>query len=342
MIYRIWTIFIARTKEFYRDRSALGWNVIFPILIIVGFTVVFRSDSSPILKVGVVALAEKPAENVISNKQFNEFLKIKYINFIKFNSKEKAIGSLQKFKIDMVIDSNSKTYWINESSPNGYLAEQLLKGAQNKSSVFKKQSFYNKGIQYVEWLFPGILGMNAMFNSLYGVGYVLVMYRKNGILKRFSVAPVRPFEFLSAQILSRMFVVLATTVVVYVGTVLLYGFKCKGSLFTLFVLFALGSFCMISLGLLIASRSDSQEFADGVINIITWPMMFLSEVWFSLEGSRPWVQKVSQFLPLTHIVDGARMVMNEGATLLDMQFQIVYLVAVSLLFLFLGSLLFRW
>ena len=342
MIYRIWTIFIARTKEFYRDRSALGWNVIFPILIIVGFSVVFRSDSSPILKVGIVALAEKPAENGISNIHFNEFLKIKYINFIQFNSKEKAIGSLQKFKIDMVIDSNSKTYWINESSPNGYLAEQLLKGAQNKSSVFKKQSFYNKGVQYVEWLFPGILGMNAMFNSLYGVGYVLVMYRKNGILKRFSVAPVRPFEFLSAQILSRMFVVLATTVVVYVGTVLLYGFKCKGSLFTLFVLFALGSFCMISLGLLIASRSDSQEFADGVINIITWPMMFLSEVWFSLEGSRPWVQKVSQFLPLTHIVDGARMVMNEGATLLDMQFQIVYLVAVSLLFLFLGSLLFRW
>jgi len=342
MLYRIWTIFVARTKEFYRDRSALGWNVIFPILIIVGFSVVFRSDSSPILKVGIVALAEKPAENGISNIQFNEFLKIKYINFIQFNSKEKAIGSLQKFKIDMVIDSNSKTYWINESSPNGYLAEQLLKGAQNKSSVFKKQSFYNKGVQYVEWLFPGILGMNAMFNSLYGVGYVLVMYRKNGILKRFSVAPVRPFEFLSAQILSRMFVVLATTVVVYVGTVLLYGFKCKGSLFTLFILFALGSFCMISLGLLIASRSDSQEFADGIINIITWPMMFLSEVWFSLEGSRPWVQKVSQFLPLTHIVDGARMIMNEGATLFDLQLQIVYLVAISLLFLFLGSLLFRW
>ncbi|HOF12921.1 MAG TPA: ABC transporter permease [Spirochaetota bacterium] len=342
MLYRIWTIFVARTKEFYRDRSALGWNVIFPLLIIVGFSVVFRSDSSPILKVGIVALAEKPAENGISNIQFNEFLKIKYINFIQFNSKEKAIGSLQKFKIDMVIDSNSKTYWINESSPNGYLAEQLLKGAQNKSSVFKKQSFYNKGVQYVEWLFPGILGMNAMFNSLYGVGYVLVMYRKNGILKRFSVAPVRPFEFLSAQILSRMFVVLATTVVVYVGTVLLYGFKCKGSLFTLFILFALGSFCMISLGLLIASRSDSQEFADGIINIITWPMMFLSEVWFSLEGSRPWVQKVSQFLPLTHIVDGARMIMNEGATLFDLQLQIVYLVAISLLFLFLGSLLFRW
>jgi len=342
MLYRIWTIFVARTKEFYRDRSALGWNVIFPLLIIVGFSVVFRSDSSPILKVGIVALAEKPAENGISNIQFNEFLKIKYINFIQFNSKEKAIGSLQKFKIDMVTDSNSKTYWINESSPNGYLAEQLLKGAQNKSSVFKKQSFYNKGVQYVEWLFPGILGMNAMFNSLYGVGYVLVMYRKNGILKRFSVAPVRPFEFLSAQILSRMFVVLATTVVVYVGTVLLYGFKCKGSLFTLFILFALGSFCMISLGLLIASRSDSQEFADGIINIITWPMMFLSEVWFSLEGSRPWVQKVSQFLPLTHIVDGARMIMNEGATLFDLQLQIVYLVAISLLFLFLGSLLFRW
>ncbi|MCX8124987.1 MAG: ABC transporter permease, partial [Spirochaetes bacterium] len=311
MLYRIWTIFVARTKEFYRDRSALGWNIIFPLLIIIGFSVVFKSESSPLLKVGVITY-DKIDIKEVDNPQLKEFLKMRYVDFIVFPSKEKAIASLHKFKIDMVLDIQNNTYYINDSSPNGYVAEQLLKGAGSSHTIFSKYSFKGKGIRYVEWLFPGILGMNAMFNSLYGVGYVLVMYRKNGILKRFSVAPVRPFEFLTAQILSRMFVMLATTIVVYIGTVLLYGFECKGSLFTLFLVFALGGFCMISLGLLIASRSDSQEFADGLINIITWPMMFLSEVWFSLEGARPWVQKVSQLLPLTPIVEGARMVMNEG------------------------------
>jgi ABC-type multidrug transport system permease subunit len=341
MLYRIWTIFIARTKEFYRDRSALGWNIIFPLLIIIGFSVVFRSESSPVLKVGVVKpLNSEP--RIAGNTQFDEFLKFKYIDFIEFASKEKAIDSLQKFKIDMLLDPQQNTYFINDSSPNGYIAEQLLKGAGTTNTIFSKHTFKGRGIRYVEWLFPGILGMNAMFNSLYGVGYVLVMYRKNGILKRFSVAPVRPFEFLTAQILSRMFVMLATTIVVYIGTVLLYGFQCKGSLFTLFVVFALGGFCMISLGLLIACRSDSQEFADGLINIITWPMMFLSEVWFSLEGARPWVQKVSQLLPLTPIVESARMVMNEGASLIDIRYQLLYLIVVSGIFLLSGSFLFRW
>ncbi len=341
MLYRIWTIFVARTKEFYRDRSALGWNIIFPLLIIIGFSVVFRSESSPILKVAVIKSNTFETNNT-GNIQFNKFLELKYIDFIEFPSKEKAVESLQKFKVDMVLDTQNNTYFINESSPNGYLAEQLLKGAGSSSTLFAKHSFKGKGIRYVEWLFPGILGMNAMFNSLYGVGYVLVMYRKNGILKRFSVAPVRPFEFLTAQILSRMFVMLATTIVVYIGTVLLYGFQCKGSLFTLLLVFALGGFCMIALGLLIACRSDSQEFADGLINIITWPMMFLSEVWFSLEGARPWVQKVSQLLPLTPIVEGARMVMNEGATLFDIRYQLLYLLVVSGVFLLLGSVFFRW
>jgi len=341
MLYRIWTIFIVRTKEFYRDRSALGWNIIFPLLIIIGFSVVFRSESQPVLKVGIIKSENGVAGNV-HTRQFNEFMNLKYIDFIEFGLKENAIDSLQKFKIDMVIDCNSGAYYINDSSPNGYLAEQLLKGAGSSQSTFAKHSLQGRGIRYVEWLFPGILGMNAMFNSLYGVGYVLVMYRKNGILKRFSVAPIRPFEFLTGQIVSRMFVMLATTAVVYIGTVLLYGFQCKGSLLTLFLVFTLGGFCMISLGLLIASRSDSQEFADGLINIITWPMMFLSQVWFSLEGARPWVQKVSQLLPLTPIVEGARMVMNEGATLFDIRYQLLYLLIISCVFLVLGSILFRW
>ncbi|MGQ9844144.1 MAG: ABC transporter permease [Spirochaetota bacterium] len=341
MLYRIWTIIIARTKEFYRDRSALGWNIIFPLLIIIGFSVVFRSESQPVIKVGIIK-SENGVPGNVQTKQFKQFIKLKYIDFIEFGFKANAIDSLQKFKLDMVIDCKNGSYYINDSSPNGYVAEQLLKGAGSSQNTFAKHSLQGRGIRYVEWLFPGILGMNAMFNSLYGVGYVLVMYRKNGILKRFSVAPIRPFEFLTGQIVSRMFVMLTTTAVVYIGTVLLYEFQCKGSLLTLFLVFTLGGFCMISLGLLIASRSDSQEFADGLINIITWPMMFLSQVWFSLEGARPWVQKISQLLPLTPIVEGARMVMNEGATLFDIRYQLLYLSIISCVFLILGSILFRW
>jgi ABC-2 type transport system permease protein len=170
----------------------------------------------------------------------------------------------------------------------------------------------------------------------------VVRYRKNGVLKRLSVTPVKPHEFLSAQILSRMFLLLATTAIVFVGSVVLYGFKCRGSYVALLLVFALGGFSMISLGLLVAARSASEEFAGGVLNVISWPMMFLSEVWFSLEGARPWVQKLSLVFPLTHMIDAARRIMNDGAGIADIRYRILAMAAMSAFFLVAGSALFKW
>ena len=99
---------------------------------------------------------------------------------------------------------------------------------------------------------------------------------------------------------------------------------------------------MISLALLIASRSNSEEFAGGILNIVSWPMMFLSEVWFSLEGARPWVQKFSLAFPLTHMVSGARKIMNDGVSIFELQTQIIVLTTMSIFFLLTGSLLFKW
>jgi ABC-type multidrug transport system permease subunit len=99
---------------------------------------------------------------------------------------------------------------------------------------------------------------------------------------------------------------------------------------------------MISLGLLIASRSSSEELADGILNIITWPMMIFSEVWFSMEGANPAILSVSKFLPLTHLVDGVRKIMNDGFGLFELRYNIAYLLIMSLIFLISGSLLFKW
>jgi ABC-type multidrug transport system permease subunit len=99
---------------------------------------------------------------------------------------------------------------------------------------------------------------------------------------------------------------------------------------------------MVSLALIIASRSSSEEFAGGVLNLLSWPMMLLSEVWFSMEGARPWVITLSKFLPLTHITNGVRQVMNDGATLYEIRSQIIILSLMSIVFLTTGSILFQW
>ena len=103
-----------------------------------------------------------------------------------------------------------------------------------------------------------------------------------------------------------------------------------------------GGVSMVSLGLLIAARVTSEELAGGLLNMISWPMMLLSGVWFSLEGAGPAVQKLAGVFPLTHVLNSARAVMLDGATILDVAPSLLVLTALSVLFLGLGARFFRW
>ena len=333
---RIWTIFIARNKEFYRDRSAFLWNLLFPILIVIGFGMIFSDGNKSDYKVGVIHSAA--AADPVAQR----FLATKHVQFVPIETADEGQNKLAHHRIDMLVDFSAHRYWVSESSPKSYFSEKLLEAASAEKTPFERETVKRAEIHYVEWLFPGILGMNMMFSALFGVGYVVVRYRKNGALKRMSVTPVHPWEFLTAQVLSRLFTIVVTTAVVYAGCTAVYRFECKGSYLLLAAVYTLGAFCMINLGLLVACRSSSEEFANGVINLMTWPMMFFSEVWFSLEGTHPWAQKASLVFPLTHTVSAARAIMNDGATIMDIKVQLIVLSVLSAVFLLAGSLLFKW
>lgn len=342
MLKRIWIIFISRNREFYRDRSGFGWNIIFPFFIIIGFSLIFNQNDKTEYKIGVTGDSSRIKKEI--SLQYSNFRNSRFIEFIPVESIESGKQKLGHHRIDMLIDPEQGIYWISGSSPKSYLAEKILQAGIYKAGngSFISGTVEAREIPYIEWLFPGVLGMNMMFSALFGVGYAVVRDRKNGVLKRLSVTPIVPFEFLTAHILSRMFVLFITTSVVYTGCSLIYGFENRGSYLSLILVFALGGFSMISLALIIASRSSSEEFAGGALNLLSWPMMLLSEVWFSLEGARPWVKNVSLIFPLTHLTEGVRKIMNDGASLYDIRYNIIALTVMSVLFLSAGSLLFRW
>jgi len=106
--------------------------------------------------------------------------------------------------------------------------------------------------------------------------------------------------------------------------------------------YTLGSICMISLGLVVAARISSEELAGGLLNLFTWPMMIMSGVWFSLEGANPIIQQLALILPLTHVVDASRAVMNEGAGIVDIWGNLVVLLIMSIVFIIAGAKVFRW
>jgi len=327
---RFLAILRARNKEFWRDRAALAWNFLFPIMIIGGFAVAFSGDGPDLYKVGIAAT---PSEQRL------HFEETRYIQFIPVSDIPAAITKVERHQLDMLVDPANQRFWINETSPAGYILERLLKGSD---AGLSKELVTGAGVRYVDWLVSGILAMNLMFSALFGVGFVIVRYRKNGMLKRIKATPVTAFEFIAAQVVSRLWLLLSVSVLVFVGTDLFLDFRMYGSYLDLLIVFILGAICLISLGLLMAARLASEELAGGLLNAISWPMMFLSGVWFSLEGVNPWLQKIAQILPLTHVIDGARAIMIDGAGLMDILPNIMVLVVMSAAFLAIGAYTFKW
>lgn len=336
-IKRFLALLSTRNKEFFRDRSSLSWNILMPVLIVAGFAFAFSGDIGKEFKVAVIN--EQSATNAAQ-----AFIQLKYIDFYNIDSTDKeisrAITKVQRHQVDLVLDAKSQQYWINAESPKGYLVEKILLGV--KESSFSKQTVTGKQIRYIDWVIPGILSMNMMFSALFGVGFVIVRYRKNGMLKRLKATPITAFEYLSAQVTSRIMLIMVVTAFVFYATNFFVDFVMNGSHLALFLVFALGALSMISLGLIIAARLSSEETAGGLLNLFSWPMMFFSGVWFSLEGAAPIMQSIAEIFPLTHVTTAARAIMIDGAELIDLGYHLTVLTAQSIVFMLFGAWFFKW
>jgi ABC-2 type transport system permease protein len=336
-LQRFLALLSTRNKEFLRDRSSVGWNIIMPVMVVVGFALIFSGDFADQYKVGVL---QAPASQEQASDAIKPFLQTRYIEFIDITDLEQAKVKVQRHQLDMLIDAPNQRYWINNESPNGYLVEKVMLATLAVS--LEKQTVSGKEIRYVDWVIPGILSMNIMFSALFGVGYVIVRYRKNGMLKRLKATPVTAYEYLSAQIVSRLILIMIITIFIFYGTNFFIGYAMYGSHLSLFLVFALGAMSMISLGLVVAARITSEETAGGLLNLISWPMMFLSGVWFSLEGTNPMMQHLAEVFPLTHLTTAARAIMIDGAGLLDVFYHLAVLMVQTIVFLIISALAFRW
>ncbi|WNC71505.1 ABC transporter permease [Thalassotalea psychrophila] len=323
----------ARNLEFFRDKSSLAWNILFPVLLLVIFSFAFSGDGRAVYKVGVIE------QNLVEVAKPNPFMQTKYIDFVQYKQLDKAMPKLDQHGIDMIIDLTHNHYWVNEQSPKSYMVEKIF---IHDADGLTRMVTTGEPIRYIDWVLPGIFGMNMMFSCLFGVGYVIVRYRKNSVLKRLKATPLSALEFISAQLLSRLFIVLFMVSVVYSGCNLFFDFIMLGSYLNLFLIAVAGAMSLISLGLLISTRSKSEELVGGLLNMATWPMMLLSGVWFSLEGAPQFVQNIAEVFPLTHLVSAARSVITEGATLQDVSYQLTVLLSMTAICLLLSAKLFSW
>ncbi|MFO7781666.1 MAG: ABC transporter permease, partial [Spirochaetia bacterium] len=313
-----WAMFKARTMEFVRDRGTFLWNVLFPVVLVFGFAFAFSGQNTTAFKVGVLG---QPTGDL-------SFMEIEEIEFVRYGPGAETVGEravdtdaaverLRRHELDMVIDFTEKAYYINEEATTGPLLRRLFEADVSSDAdgqaaggdapaAFTRQAVSGEPIRYVDWLVPGVIGMNMMFSCLFGIGFVIVRYRKNGVLKRFKATPVSALNFVTAQAASRLVIVVITSIVVYAGTNVFLDFMMNGSYLNLLLVTTLAIISMISIGLVFASRLKSEELASGLLNLVTFPMLIFSGVFFSLEGSPQVLQSFSRVLPLTHFVAASR------------------------------------
>lgn len=352
-------LYKARTMEFVRDRGTFYWNLLFPVFLVLGMAFAFSGGDEKLYKIGVVGTPD-PLVHILGMDQ---------VQVIPYVNPQEASQRLERHQIDFIIDFASREFAVNAESSKGRFLRELFLAQQTVAAldaladtdpaqppsvalfpestaesvmVFTERAVSGRATRYVDWLVPGVIGMNMMFSSLFGVGYVIVRYRKNGVLKRLKATPVHALNFVSAQAASRLVIVLLTSIFVFTGTNLLLHFVMRGSYLDLLLLTTLGILCMISLGLVFASRMRSEELAGGVLNLVTIPMLALSGVFFSLEGSPPILRTISRAFPLTHFIEAARKIMLDGAGLVQIAPNLLFLASLTAVFLVVSASLFKW
>lgn len=334
MTRRLLAIFYARNLEFLRDRGTVMWNFLLPFVLVVGMGLVFGGGARPLFEVGVLH------RGTAIDLKAHPFLATRYVKFFTVTDEEAAVRKVSRHQIDLLLDLRATPrYWVNSDSPQGYVAERLLR---QSDPAIPRQAVTGEAVRYIDWLLPGVIGMNMMFNCLFGVGYVVVRYRKSGFLRRLSATPLHAIEFIGAQVLSRLMLTLAVTVMIFSLASYFSGLHVRGSYLLLAMVAALGAISMISLSLFVVARFTSDELAAGVLNALTWPMMMLSGVFYSLESAPHWLQMMAKAFPLTQLLDAARSIIIDGAGLAQIATPVAYLALTSVVFLLLGAWTFKW
>jgi ABC-type multidrug transport system permease subunit len=337
----LWQLTLARLRGFFREPSTVFWSFGFPVLLTVALGIAFRSRPPEAVRVGVEAGAGAEAVRAVLSAGENVDARVL--------SADEAGGALRSGRVAVVVvPGDPPTYRLDPTRPESRLArsvaDDLLQRAAGRRDAIgpREERVTEPGARYVDFLVPGLLGMNLMSSGMWGIGWVIVELRSKKLLKRMVATPMRRTDFLLSFVAMRLFFLVIEVPVFLAFAVLAFGVPVRGPLATLALVSTLGALAFSGLGLLVACRARNTQTVSGLINVVMMPMFILSGVFFSAENFPAVMLPAIRALPLTALNDGLRAVMNEGAGLQAVAPQAVLLSAVAVLSFALALRLFRW
>ena len=336
-------LLIARMRELQREPEIVFWVFVFPLLLALGLGIAFRNKPADVSSVAIVA--GPSAQHTLEALQGGSS-KFR----VDILESHDALNRFRLGRYDLVIiaDEQGFTYQYDPARPESVLARSQVNEALQTSAGRRDplhtnaQASSEPGARYIDFLIPGLLGMNLMNSGMWGVGFALVDMRQRKLLKRFVATPMRRSDFLLALTSSRLILMIIEVGLLLGFGILVFNMRILGSWFSIILLGCMGAICFGGLGLLTASRAQKIESVSGLINLVMMPMWIFSGVFFSYERFPALIQPFIRALPLTALNDALRATILEGASLRTQGVRLLILAAWGSLSFVLALRWFRW
>jgi ABC-2 type transport system permease protein len=351
------------TKAYFRDKVALFFTFVFPLIFLLVFGALNRRDNGVSFDLAIISHSQTAfAKQFVDETKKSDFVKEKSVSSLA-DAKEK----MSRGELDTILilppefgELNSKqqptgkavVYVDPGSQQTGQTFASIVEGVLGQINVeitgqkplfaVEQQSTDTRGLEPFDYVFAGLLGFSILSLGFFGPTNGLPAMKKVGILRRLRTTPLRTSQFVLGSALNYLLIGLITTAFLFIVGTLVFGFKMQGDYLSFGLLIAFGTLLMFGFGLSVGGWAKNENQAAPLTNLIAFPMMFLSGVFFPRFLMPEWLQNISSFLPLTPFVDGIRHIIVEGKTILDIGPQLG-LMAVWLVVIYaIAFRVFRW
>lgn len=330
-----------RTKEFLRETEALFWVFGFPLLLALALGFAFRAKPPDRIPIGIAAgpHAQQRAAALAKSP----------VLIARVMPAEEGALALRRGKISLLVEGDdAPLYRFDPTRPDSRAArieaDDALQTAAGRRNVFgaHEEHITQQGSRYIDFLMPGLVGMNLMSTGMWGMGFAIVNARMRKLLKRLVATPMRKSQYILSFFLSRMIWLVLEVVLLVAFGWLVFGVRVNGSLALLTLLCIVGGYAFSGLGLMIASRVKTIEAVSGMMNLIMVPMWICSGVFFSYERFPDAVKPYIRLLPLTALNDALRAVINDAAGIGQVAMPLVILAAWGIIGFAVGIRIFKW
>lgn len=344
-------------KMFFRNKQALFFTFFSPLLIMVifgliGFDKVSQTD------VGVVLTGPPTAGTMKFVEQLKQVPSFKIQEGTEPAMREQIqndkIAAVFVIPADLIPDNVQQTIGhkvtvltnTGEAQAAG-IAASIMSGILDKTALaltggtdifqLQVQEVNSNHLKYVDFLLPGLIALSLMQMAIFSVAFVFTNYKEKGILKRLLATPMRPFAFVSANVLTRLVVsFLQTAVFIIVGITFLHA-HVIGSYWLVALITILGSVMFLGLGFTISGIAKTQESVPALANLIAFPMLFLGGTFFPISSFPDWLARIAKYLPLTFLSDSMRQVMTKDASFWDIRSDLLWMAGWCVVFLILAN-----